>query len=128
MSKIHDYDKNRWESERSALVSAQELLSNTEVPPHLIDEIRNHIAELDEFLKYGVNEEGTGPDNEWHYTNGEVFKETHHAPGLMGISMYLCDVCGCSLECGEMVRLDPHEGVLVCSTCDDRLGEADPME
>jgi len=62
---------------------------------------------------------------DWKYTNGEVDKETHPEPGSMGISMYLCDICGCSLECGETVRLDPHEGVLVCLTCDKIIDSAE---
>ncbi len=128
MAEIHEYDKNRWNGELSTLNEAYELLITTEVPQHLIEAIRKQIIELKEYLIYGANEEGTGPDNEWHYTNGEVLKSTHPEPGMMGISMYLCDICGCSLDAGETVRLDPHEGVIVCSTCDKQLAPADPME
>ncbi len=117
MSEIHDYDKHRWEGERSALVEAQELLCSTEVSEALINEVRKHIVELDEYLKYGANEEGTGPDNEWRYTNGEVNKETHPEPGIEGISMYLCDTCGCSLEITERPHFNSADGGLMCNEC-----------
>ncbi len=61
-NKIHDYDKNRWEGERSTLNEAKELLVGTEVNYMAIQYVNESIFMLDAFLEYGINEAGDGPD------------------------------------------------------------------
>lgn len=62
MPDIHDYDKNRWQGELTILEQVSELLESTEVSNTVRDEISASVTELKGFLKYGCNEEGTGPD------------------------------------------------------------------
>ena len=71
---------------------------------------------VDHFSLEQCDLEGSLKERDWQYENGEVDRETHPKPGKEGISRYLCDSCGCSLEVSEQGHFFPN-GMLVCAEC-----------